>query len=121
MVTIKVGLGKMKYKIVKLDGRYAHRSRFTHLLEFYKGSPNFGTGVLDYDRACRWFNTAFGWAQDVEVQVAMQVNRRANRQAYTDDDFNEHWAHCSKYDSYRIYVKSAKELEWFLLANPNEA
>ena len=110
----------MKYKIVKLDGRYAHRNRFSHMLEFYKGVTAY-SGVLDYDRACRWFNNHFGWAADVEVQSTMRIHRRDNRQAYTDDDCNESWAHCSKYDSYRIYVKSVKELEWFLLANPNEA
>ncbi len=90
------------------------------MLEFYKGNSAY-TQVLDYDRACRWFVEHFGWAPDVEVQVALKIHRRNNPQLYTDVDFNEHWATCSKYDDYRIYVKSVKELEWFLLANSNEA
>lgn len=112
----------MKFKIVKLDGRYAHRNRFSHMLEFYKGNSAYMSSVIDYDRACRWFVEHFGWAADVEIQMTMGVNRRSfpNR-IYTDADCNDSWAHCSKYDSYRIYVKSVKELEWFLLANPNEA
>jgi hypothetical protein len=109
----------MKYKVIKLDGRYSHRSRFRYMLEFYKGPRS--TGVADYDRACRWFNENFDWSQDVEVQVEMRVSQRYYPQAYTDADFNENWASCSKYDNYRIYIKSEKELEWFLMANPNEA
>ena len=90
------------------------------MLEFYKGTSAY-TGVLDYDRACRWFVEHFGWAADVEVQVAMRHHRSYNPHLHTDADCNEHWATCSKYNDYRIYIKSAKELEWFLLANPNEA
>ena len=109
----------MIYKIVKLDGRYAHRNRFSHMLEFYKGHVTMSK-VLDYDRACRWFVDHFGWAPDIEVQMAIILNRRHSPQLHTDKDFNDNWATCSKYDDYRIYVKSEKELEWFLLANPNE-
>ena len=108
----------MKYKIIKLDRRYTHRDNYSHLIEFYKG--RFGTGVLDYDRACRWFAANFGWSQEVEVQVEMRVNRQHHPLAYADQDYNDSWCYCSKYDTYRIYVKSAKELEWFLLANPND-
>ena len=110
----------MKYKIIKLDGRYSHRHRFSHMLEFYKGTSA-RSGVLDYDRACRWFNDHFGWSADVEVQHEMLLHRKYNPQLHSNNDLNEHWATSSKYNDYRIYVQSAKELEWFLLANPNEA
>ena len=110
----------MKYKIIKLDRRYSYNTVFSHIIEFYKGGVNRSTGVLDYDRACRWFNANFGWSADVDVQNAMRLNRRAFPNEYTDEDFNWSWAYCEKYNDYRIYVKSEKELEWFLLANPNE-
>ena len=77
-----------------------------------------GTGVLDFDRARRWFTATYGWSQDVELQAEMLKNQRAHKEAYTIDDINTHWAFLSKYDDYRIYVATEQELSFFILSHP---
>lgn len=109
----------MKYKITKLDGRYSHREHYEYLIEFSK-SNQIGTGVLDFDRARRWFNQKFGWSQDVEQQDAMIANQRTHKETYLPDDINFTWAYCAKYNDYRIYVATDKELNWFVLSHPKD-
>ena len=107
----------MKYKVVKLDGRYSHSSDFRYLIKFSK-NISADTSVRDYDQAMRWFNDHFGWTQEVETRLAMIRNWMHHRTAYSSEDFNPIWSYCAKYSNYRIYVLSEKELEWFLLSNP---
>jgi hypothetical protein len=109
----------MRYKITKMDGRYSHYG-YTYLLEFSR-SVQHGTGVLDFDRARRWFNTTFGWSQDVETRAKLFENRQYNKEAYTPDDINAVWAYAVKYGDYRIYIKDDQTLAWFVLAHPNES
>jgi len=109
----------MNYKITKMDGRYSHYG-YTHLLEFSR-SVQHGTGVLDFDRARRWFNTTFGWSQDVETRAKLFENRLYNKEAYAPDDINRVWAYAVKYGDYRIYINDEQTLGWFVLAHPNES
>ena len=102
-----------------MDGRYSHYG-YTYLLEFSK-SVQHGTGVLDFDRARRWFNATFGWSQDVETRALMIRNARNNKEAYQLDDINPTWAYAVKYGDYRIYVDNDQTLNWFVLAHPNES
>jgi hypothetical protein len=102
-----------------MDGRYSHHG-YTYLLEFSK-SVHYGTGVLDFDRARRWFNATFGWSQDVETREKMQGNRHYQPRAYQNEDINVNWAYCVKYGDYRIYVDNDQTLSWFVLAHPNES
>ena len=106
----------MKYKVTKLDGRYAYSASFRWCLEFTRSEWK-GSGVLDFDHARRWMTNTWGWSQDVETRTAMA--RELNKQLYPQDDFiNPHWAYSIKYRDYRIYLKSDAELAWFQLANP---
>jgi len=109
----------MRYKITKMDGRHSHYG-YTYLLEFSK-SVQHGTGVLDFDRARRWFNATFGWSQDVKTREKMQGNRHYQPRAYQNEDINSAWAYCVKYGDYRIYVNNDQTLSWFVLAHPNES
>ena len=109
----------MRYKITKMDGRYSHYG-YTHLLEFSRSTQH-GTGVLDFDRARRWFNSTFGWSQDVETRARLFENRLYHKEAYTPDDINPVWAYAVKYGDYRIYIKDEQTLSWFVLAHPNES
>ena len=109
-------LQSMKYKITKMNGRYTTYG-YQYLIEFSK--TNFGTGVLDFDRTCRWFVEHYGWSQDVETRQHMQENRSYWPDAYQSTDINPVWAHCSKYGgTYRIYVNDDRTLSWFLLCHP---
>ena len=100
-----------------MDGRYNQRD-YRYLIEFSKVNT-FGTGVLDFDRARRWFNDQFGWSQDIETRDNMLVNRQYNRDLYEDKDLNPVWAYAVKYGDYRIYVDSEQTLSWFVLCHPN--
>ena len=79
---------------------------------------NLGTGVLDFDRARRWFTEKYGWSQDVELQAEMHRNKRLHQESYEPDDINPRWAFLSKYDDYRIYVATEQELSFFILSHP---
>lgn len=107
----------MKYKITKMNGRYT-KYGYKYLLEFSK--VNYvGTGVLDFDRARRWFNEQFGWSQDVETRQKMKENRQHHPDKYQSNDFNPVWAYCVKYGDYRIYINDDKTLSWFVLHHPS--
>jgi len=106
----------MKYTHQALDNRHSHNQVFKHMIRFPKS--HYGTGVLDFDRARRWFTEKYGWSQDVELQVEMHRNKRLHQEAYEPDDINTHWAFLSKYDDYRIYVATEQELSFFILSHP---
>ena len=107
----------MKYEIIKLDRRHSHHKIYKYSIEFSKASW-VGTGALDFDRARRWFNTNFGWSQEVEVQQNMVVQQNmAGPDHVQDNDINFHWAFTTQYKNYRIYVSSDKELAWFQLSH----
>lgn len=108
----------MRYKVVKLDGRYSYSANFRWCLEFTRSDWK-GTGVLDFDRARRWMNETWGWSQDVDTMIAMA--RELNKKIEPwDGIINPHWAYSVKYRDYRIYLASDKELAWFTLKHPTE-
>jgi hypothetical protein len=107
----------MKYEIIKLDRRHSYHKIYKYSIEFSKASW-VGTGALDFDRARRWFNTNFGWTQEVDVQQKMAANAQHADQA---NDINFHWAFTTQYNNYRIYVSSDKELAWFQLSHIQDA
>ena len=106
----------MHYRTTKMDGRYSKHG-YEYLIEFVKSSRT-GTGVLEFDRARRWFNATFGWSQDVETRDTMLRNQERHPNAYQPDDINPVWAYCVKYGDYRIYVDNDKTLGWFILCHP---
>ena len=110
----------MNYEIVKLDGRHNWRKIYKYSIEFPKGA--FSSGVLEFDRARRWFNRTYGWSQDVKTQneIAFQLNHRVP-ESYKPDDLNLLWAYSTEYRNYRIYVASDKELMFFELAHAGTA
>jgi hypothetical protein len=107
----------MKYKVVKLDHRYSHRTTYQYVIEFSKGHW-LGTGVLDFDRARKWFTTNYGWGQDVEVRSELLRAKQHHAEEFEPDDINSTWAFSAKFNDYRIYVATDKELSWFLLCHP---
>ena len=111
----------MRYEVVKLDRRYTDYGSFRYMLEFSKSTWS-GTGVLDFDHARRWMNQTWGWTQDVNTRAAL-ITRLADplNHSVKEQDVNRHWSYSVEYKQYRIYLKNEKELNWFVLAHPNES
>ena len=108
----------MRYKITKLDRRHNYHIRYQYMIQFSgQRQALSGTGVLDFDRSRRWFNQTYGWAQEAEIQTAMNKQCRAINAPF---ESNPHWAYQCEYSDYRIYVASDKELAWFQLAHVRE-
>ena len=47
----------MKYHVTDMDRRFSHSASFRYMLRFSKPIWGNGTGVLDFDRARRGFNS----------------------------------------------------------------
>lgn len=115
----------MIYSVTKLDNRHSWHIDFKYMIEFKKSSPGWAigtktsSGVLNFDRARRWFNTTFGWSQDVETRQSI-VTLGTKKQAQVDQDYNLKWAYSIKYDDYRIYVDDESTLNWFVLSHPHD-
>jgi len=113
----------MYYKIVELDGRHSWRHLYGYYISFSRDhSLAPGTGVLEFDRARRWFNRTYGWSQDVKTQneIADQMNDTVPS-SHQPEDLNLLWAYSTEYRNYRIYVASDKELMFFELAHAGTA
>jgi len=110
----------MKYEIVKLNGRNSWSKIYRYTIEFPKGT--YSSGVLEFDRARRWFNRTYGWSTDVKTQneIAEQLNDTVPS-SHQSDDLNLQWAYSTEYRNYRIYVASDKELMFFGLAHSGTA
>lgn len=107
----------MYYKIVQLDERYSWRDLYGYYISFSPAvAPGTGTGVLEFDRARRWFNRTYGWSQDVQVRDDTRLGCGGNH-----EDLNQQWAYYTQYRSYRIYVLSSKEVMFFELAHAGNA
>jgi hypothetical protein len=109
----------MNYNIVLLDKRHSWHKIYKYSIEFPKGA--FSSGVLEFDRARRWFNRTYGWSQDVRTQneIAGRINRRMPESQ--QEDLNLLWAYSTEYRNYRIYVASDKELMFFELTHAGTA
>jgi hypothetical protein len=109
----------MNYNIVQLDKRHSWHKIYKYSIEFPKGA--FSSGVLEFDRARRWFNRTYGWSQDVRTQneIAGRINRRMPESQ--QEDLNLLWAYSTEYRNYRIYVASDKELMFFELTHAGTA
>lgn len=109
----------MHYKVKKLDNRHSWRNHFDCMLEFSR-SPR-GTGVLDFDRARRWFVDTYGWSQDCETRASLRQLLRNQPRVMEANEVNPVWAYSIQYGEYRIYVATEKELTWFLMSHPISA
>jgi hypothetical protein len=111
----------MQYHVTQMDRRHAYYSSFRYILEFSKSTWQ-GTGVLDFDRARRWMNKTWGWSQDVDTrQILLARQGDPANTAVQVEDINQNWAYSVQYKQYRIYLKDEQELNWFVLAHPNES
>jgi len=113
----------MKYKIVKLDGRWSYRQHFEHAIIF-PGSMGMSKGPLHFAEAQNWFFDTYGWSAEIR-QWADIKKYYSNPYLYVNGIppelpgcVNPFWSWTNGYDDLRIYVKSSQELTLFTLKYP---
>jgi hypothetical protein len=122
----------MKYRIIRLDGRFSYRKWF----EYYIGFSNnmaIGYGPLYFNDTVKWFTDTYGWSAEIRqydkiskwVSNSQMIARQPSAFSLSSgiltelpDHCNPHWSWTNGYDDLRIYVKSAAELAFFQLKFP---
>jgi hypothetical protein len=83
-------------------------------------------GPEHFTQVQRWFFETYGWSAEIrqyaEIRQWITTNNRVFKGTPTQlpDSCNEYWSWTNGYDDLRIYVKSDKELNFFLLRWPCE-
>jgi len=118
----------MKYEIIRLDGRFAHRDLFGYAIKF-SNRMAIDHGPLKFNDVLKWFSDTYGWSAEIRDYVKMQKwtiqntqwmggLRRLQAQGILEEapaHCNPHWSWTNGYDDLRIYVKSDAELNFFQL------
>lgn len=114
----------MNYTITKLDKRHSWHSSFDFMICFNKPPVQSSreTGVLDFDRSRRWFTKTYGWSQDVDsrAKISFLYATLSKSGMIDNQELNPYWSYSLDYRDYRIYVRSEKEVEWFVLSHPHK-
>jgi len=111
----------MKYRTVKLDGRWSYRKHFEYALLF-GGRMSSSQGPMHFAEAQRWFFDTYGWSAEIRQwadihQYFTNVYRYIgpNPPPEMPECVNPYWSWTNGYDDLRIYVKSPQELTLFQL------
>jgi len=111
----------MKYKIQKLDGRYAHREYFAYTIVFQPRMRPDHKGILWFNDVKRWFERTYGASSEIREWREMLRYHNAfisyMEKEKLSDHVNFNWSWSNGYEDLRIYVKSDKELSFFKLAH----
>jgi hypothetical protein len=123
----------MKYEIIRLDGRFAHRDLFGYAIKF-SNRMAIDHGPLKFNDVLKWFSDTYGWSAEIRDYVKMQQWTTQNTQWMGSKNFrfhvargileetpvhcNPHWSWTNGYDDLRIYVKSDAEIAFFQLKFP---
>ena len=114
----------MKYKIVKLDGRWSYRKHFEYAIIFSNRMTSW-KGPQHFSRAQRYFFDTYGWSAEIR-QWADMKSYYSNPYMYSGPNpppempacVNPNWSWTNGYEDLRIYVKSPQELTLFQLKYP---
>ncbi len=122
----------MKYRIIKLDGRFSYRKWFEYYIGF-SGSMNTGHGPLHFNDATKWFMNTYGWSAEIrqydKIMKWVDASRSISSQPWSGrsaqgilteppEHCNPYWSWTNGYDDLRIYVKSSAETAFFQLKFP---
>jgi hypothetical protein len=114
----------MRYKIVKLDGRWSYRKHFEYAIIF-SNKMTLWQGPLCFSTAQQYFFEAYGWSAEIrqwdnmrDYFMAMIKYSTANLDWKMPDSVNSYWSWTNGHDDLRIYVKSQQELTLFTLKYP---
>jgi hypothetical protein len=116
----------MKYKIVKLDGRWSYRKYFEYAIIF-SNRMNAWNGPLNFTEAQKHFFDTYGWSAeirqwaDIKTYLSNIFRYVGNGPApVMPECVNQYWSWTNGYDDLRIYVASDKELTFFRLTFPED-
>lgn len=111
----------MRYKIVKLDGRWSYRKFFEHAIIF-SGRMGNNQGPQQFAEAQKWFFDTYGWSAEIRQWADIRDYyhnvwnyTKPNPPGVMPECVNPHWSWTNGYDDLRIYVKSKAELNFFML------
>jgi hypothetical protein len=111
----------MKYKIVKLDGRWSYRKHFEYAIIF-SGRMSNSRGPANFAEAQKWFFDTYGWSAEIRQWIDIReyyhnVFNYIRPNAIDDmpECVNQFWSWSNGYDDLRIYVRSEAEVTFFRL------
>jgi hypothetical protein len=114
----------MKYKIVRLDGRWSYRQHFEYAIIFSNRMTNW-KGPQNFSVAQQYFFDTYGWSAEIRLWSDIQKHYSnpymyvgANPLPEMPGAVNPYWSWTNGYDDLRIYVKSPQELTLFQLKYP---
>ena len=111
----------MRYKIVRLDGRWSFRKYFEHAIIF-PGRMSNSQGPQHFAEAQKYFFDTYGWSAEIRQWADIREYYH-NVWNYTKPSgpgimpecVNPNWSWTNGYEDLRIYVKSQSELMLFTL------
>ena len=114
----------MKYKIVKLDGRYSYRKHFEYAIIFSNRMSTWN-GPLHFTESQKYFFDTYGWSAEIRQWIDIKEYTTnifryigPNPPPEMPDCVNTNWSWTNGYEDLRIYVKSRQELTLFMLKFP---
>jgi len=114
----------MKYKIVKLDGRWSYRKYFEYAIIF-SNRMSIWNGPMNFAEAQKYFFDTYGWSAEIRQWADIKeyfsmIHQYSNPGLEPDlpDAVNINWSWTNGYEDLRIYVKSPQELTLFTLKYP---
>lgn len=114
----------MKYKTVKLDGRWSYRKFFEYAIIFTGRMTNH-QGPAHFTEAQKWFFDTYGWSAEIRQWADIRdyyhnVFNYISPNAVSEmpECVNPYWSWTNGYEDLRIYVKSPQELTLFQLKYP---
>ena len=114
----------MRYKIVKLDGRWSYRKYFEYAIIFSNRMSTWN-GPMHFVTAQKYFFDAYGWSAEIRQwadikQYLSMIHQYSNPglEPALPDAVNTNWSWTNGYEDLRIYVKSQQELTLFTLKYP---
>ena len=114
----------MKYKIVKLDGRWSYRKYFEYAIIF-SNRMSAWNGPMNFAEAQKYFFDIYGWSAEIrqwtDIKEYLSVIHRYSNpgtEPVQPDAVNINWSWTNGHNDLRIYVKSQQELTLFTLKYP---
>ena len=114
----------MKYKIVKLDGRWSYRKYFEYAIIFTNRMSAWN-GPMHFADAQKYFFDTYGWSAEIRQWAEIREYHqnvwnyvKPNPPGIMPECVNSYWSWTNGYEDLRIYVKSQQELTLFRLKYP---
>jgi len=114
----------MKYKIVRLDGRWSYRKYFEYAVIF-SNRMSAWNGPMHFAEAQKYFFDTYGWSAEIRQWADIREYHqnvwnyvKPTIPGVMPECVNPYWSWTNGYEDLRIYVKSPQELTLFQLKYP---